>query len=371
MPEVLLLIGTRKGLWVARSSDDRTRWTLGPPLLKMEEVAAVGVDPRASGSGTPPRLFAGSTSYVYGTRVLHSDDLGDTFEAPAVDAIRFPERTDTTLARIWQITPGVTAGEMWAGTEPSALFRSVDGGRSFEMNDGLWDHPHRESWAPGGGGQALHTILPHPENPEDLVVAMSTGGVYRTGDGGVSWEARSRGIRADFLPSPDPDHGQCVHKVARNPADPEQLYAQNHGGVFCTDDGARRWTEISSGLPVSFGFPVLAHPHRPGTIYVFPLVADVERFPPDGALAVWRSADSGETWEPLREGLPQRNAYTAVMRDAACMDDLPEPGIYFGTRSGSVYAGVERDSATGGGGVTFQRLAEHLPDVLSVRAALV
>ena len=366
MSEVVLLIGTRKGLFVARSSDDRTSWELDPPQLAMEEVASVGVDSRTAKDGSPPRLFAGSTSFIYGTRLLHSDDGGRTFVGHPQDAVKFPERTGVALARIWQITPGVADGEVWAGTEPSALFHSVDGGETFTMNDGLWDHPHRESWAPGGGGQAVHTVLPHPTKSDELLVAMSTGGVYRSGDGGASWEPRSKGIRADFSPDPLPDHGQCVHKVARNPADPDQLFAQNHGGVFRTDNAGRRWSEISDGLPASFGFPVLANPVRPGTIYVFPLVADIERFPPDGAMAVWRSTDAGESWHPLTDGLPQSNVYTAVMRDAACVDDHDATGIYFGTRSGTVYAGID-DGRT----AQFRLVAQNLPDVLSVRAATI
>ncbi len=366
MAEVVVLIGTRKGLWVARSSKDRTAWELDPPTLKMEEVAAVGVDPRTATPGSPPRLFAGSTSYVYGTRLLHSDDGGRSWVGHPADAVRFPERTGTTLARIWQITPGYQEGEMWAGTEPSALFRSVDGGETFTMNDGLWDHPHRETWQPGGGGQAIHTVLPHPTKADELLVAMSAGGVYRSGDGGSSWEPRSKGIRADFFPDPLPDHGQCVHKVARNPENPDQLFAQNHGGVFRSDDAGQMWSEISDGLPASFGFPVLANPHRPGTIYVFPLVADVERFPPGGAMAIWRSTDAGQTWHPLTDGLPQSGVYTAVLRDAACVDDIDSTGIYFGTRSGSVYAGID-DGET----ARFSCIADNLPDVLSIRAATV
>ncbi len=366
MPEVVVLIGTRKGLWIARSSKDRTEWELDPPQLKMEEVAAVGVDPRTAIAGAPPRLFAGSTSFPYGTRLLHSDDGGRTFVGHPADAVKFPERTGVALERIWQITPGVRDGEVWAGTQPSALFHSLDGGETFTMNDALWDHPHRESWAPGFGGQAIHTVLPHPDDPDDLMVAMSTGGVYRSGDGGGSWEPRSKGIRADFFPDPEPDHGQCVHKAVRNPANPDQLFAQNHGGVFRTDNAGLRWTEISEGLPASFGFPVLANPRRPGTIYVIPLVADIERFPPGGAMAIWRSTDAGDSWQPLTQGLPQAGVYTAVMRDAACVDDLEQTGLYFGTRSGSVYAGID-DGQAG----QFRCIAENLPDVLSVRAATI
>ncbi len=363
MSETVLLIGTRKGLWIGRSSQGRTSWALDGPQLLMEEVTSVGVDPRPS---EQPRLFAGSTSFVYGTRVLHSDDLGATWAAVPQDAIRFPERTGATLAKVWQIAPGVEPGEVWAGTEPSAVFRSTDGGVTFSLNEGLWDHPHREGWAPGGGGQAVHTILPHPDNGGDVLVAMSTGGCYRTTDGGSSWNPYSSGIRADFMPEGRqyPEFGQCVHKVARDPANPDQLYAQNHGGVFRTKDGGAHWDSIEPGLPATFGFPILADPRRPGTILVFPLVADVERFPPEGAMAVWRSRDGGETWAPLTQGLPQHGMYSAVMRDAACVDAADPTGIYFGTRSGTVYASND-------GGDSFTTIATNLPDVLSVKAATV
>jgi len=231
--EVVLLIGTRKGLFIARSSGGRRQWQVDPPQLRMEETTAVGVDPRPTAGGEPPRLFAGSSSWVYGTRVLHSDDLGRTWAAVPDDAIRFPERTGTALAKVWQITPGIADGEVWAGTEPSAVFRSTDGGVTFEMNDGLWDHPHRPDWAPGGGGQAVHTILQHPLDPDDVLVAMSTGGVYRTADGGGSWSPYSQGIRADFMPEGQqyPEYGQCVHKVARHPENPDELYAESRRRV--------------------------------------------------------------------------------------------------------------------------------------------
>jgi photosystem II stability/assembly factor-like uncharacterized protein len=363
--EVVLLIGTRKGLFIARSSGGRSQWQVDPPQLRMEETTAVGVDPRPTAGGAPPRLFAGSSSWVYGTRVLHSDDLGQSWAAVPDDAIRFPERTGAALAKVWQITPGIADGEVWAGTEPSAVFRSTDGGMTFEMNDGLWDHPHRPDWAPGGGGQAVHTILPHPSDAGDVLVAMSTGGVYRTTDGGSSWSPYSQGIRAEFMPEGQqyPEYGQCVHKVARHPEFPDELYAQNHGGVFRSRDGGRSWDSIEDGLPAVFGFPVLTDPRKPGRVFVFPLVADVDRFPPDGELAVWRSDDGGDHWERRSVGLPA-DAWTAVMRDAACVDAGDPTGVYLGTRSGSVFGSADS-------GDSFSLVAQNLPDVLSLRAATI
>jgi phage pi2 protein 07 len=252
---------------------------------------------------------------------------------------------------------------VYAGVEPSALFRSTDGGRTYEFVRGLWEHPHREHWMPGFGGKAVHTVIAHPSDPRRITVAMSTGGVYRTDDGGESWRPRNVGIKARFLPDPYPEYGQCVHKIAQHPGHPERLYAQNHHGVYRSEDGADTWQSIADDLPTDFGFPMVAHPHRPEVIYNFPIQADEQRFPPDGKCRVYRSENAGTTWEALSAGLPEA-FWTAVMRDAMCADDADPAGVYFGSRSGEVYA--SRDE-----GDSWQLVAAHLPDVLCVRAAMV
>ncbi len=361
--QAVLLIGTRKGLWIARSDDDRRSWSLHGPDELRSEVHAVAVDTR----GEHPRLFMASRHWHWGPQILHSDDLGTTWERGVDGAIRFPEDTGRTLEAVWSISPSPTEPDVvWAGTEPSALFRSTDNGQSFSMVRPLWDHPHREQWGAGFGGQAIHTVLPHPSEPQQVTVAMSTGGVYRTADGGDSWAPANQGISAVFMPEDMqyPEFGQCVHKVTRDAADPNRLYAQNHGGVFRSDDAADSWTSIAQGLPSDFGFPVVAHPHRSGTVYLFPLEGADGRFPPDGTCRVWRSSDAGETWEELAKGLPDSGFYAGVMRDAMCVDQADPAGVYFGSRDGSVFASNDD-------GASWHAVAEHLPDVLCVRAAVI
>ena len=361
--QAVIMIGTRKGLWLARSHDGRRTWALEGPDELMSEVHAVAVDRRGPG----PRLFMASRHWHWGPQVLHSDDLGRTWERGPEGAIRFPEDTGSSLEAVWAIAPSrAEEGVVWAGTQPSALFRSEDNGVSFEMVRSLWDHPHRPEWGAGFGGQAIHTLLPHPTDPRQVTVAMSTGGVYRTFDSGASWAPANRGIKAEFMPDDAqyPEFGQCVHKVARDPEQPQVLYAQNHGGVYRSDDGGDSWSSIADGLPSDFGFPVVAHPRRSGTIYLFPLASSDGRFPPESACRVFRSRDGGATWQALGEGLPARGFYAGVMRDALCVDDADPAGVYFGSRSGSVYA-------SGDEGDSWSLVAENLPDVLCVRAGSV
>jgi hypothetical protein len=278
--------------------------------------------------------------------------------------VAFPADTGAALERVWQLAPGPASqpDRVYAGTQPSALFVSDDGGVSFQLVRGLWDHPHRPQWHPGGGGQAIHTVLPHPTDPATMVVAMSTGGVYRSADGGSSWTASNAGIKVTDAPDPYPEFGQCVHKVARDAGDPERLYAQIHGGVCRSDDGGGSWTSIAGGLPSDFGFPMVAHPRRTGTIWNFPMTADAHRFPVEEKCRVFRSTDAGESWHPLSEGLPTGPFYPSVLRDAMSADNADPVGVYFGTRDGEVYA--SRDE-----GESWALVASHLPDVLCVRAA--
>lgn len=361
MTEVVLLVGTRKGLWIARSAGGRASWKLDGPHFPMDSVAAAAVDNR----GGRTRILAGATSEHWGPSVFHSDDLGAGWHEPEHGAIRFPDGEDAALAAVWQLRPAPAdqPGVVYAGTEPSALWRSEDGGESFTLIRGLWDHPHRPDWFPGGGGQAIHTVVPHPTDPEKVTVAMSTGGVYRTVDGGTSWAPSNSGIKAEFLPDQHPEYGQCVHKVVSNPAMPERMYAQNHGGVYRSDDGGEVWKSIADGLPADFGFPIAVHPHDPDTVYVVPLTAAFERFPPAGRLRVWRSGDAGEHWQEMAAGLPTEPVYAAVMRDAMCTDDADPAGVYFGTRDGVVYASADA-------GESWSVLARHLPDVFCLRAAV-
>ena len=354
----LLAIGTRKGLFLARSDDDRRTWTLDGPHLLAQEIAAVSVDTRRS----PPRVLAGVQYGHWGPTVMRSDDFGGSWDETEHGSITFPEDAGAALARVWQLRPDSPARPdvVWAGCEPHSLWRSTDGGCTFALVRGLWDHPHRPTWAPGAGGGAVHTILPDPAS-DRVTVAMSTGGVYQSDDGGGAWAPRNHGITASFLPGELPEYGQCVHKVAVDAAGPDRMYAQNHFGVFRTDDAGVSWTSIAEGLPVDFGFPIVASPHTPGTAWVIPLVADMQRVPPEGRLRVHRTRDAGETWTELGAGLPD-GSWTSVLRDAFCADEAETTGIYLGTRNGCVYASADE-------GDTFTSIAEHLPDVLTLRAA--
>ena len=360
--QTVALVGTRKGLWIGRSDARRETWTWDGPHFDMEEVYSCMVDTR----GGTTRLLAGAASSWIGPQVAWSDDLGATWTHGPDGGIRFPQDAEASVERVWQLQPGIEDGVIWAGTEPGAVFRSEDGGQTFALERALWDHPHRKEWNAGFGGQAFHTLLPHPTDPRSLTAAISTGGVYQTVDGGGSWAPRNQGIKAEFFPGERnyPEFGQCVHKVARHPSRPERLYAQNHGGVYRSDDEGGSWVSIADGLPSEFGFPIVVDPHDPDSVYVFPLVGAGGRYPPEGNALVWRSRDAGETWEPLGEGsdgLPD-GFFVGVMRDAMSADDHDDTGLYVGGRNGSVYGSFD-------GGATWRELVRDLPDVMVVRAA--
>ncbi|MGJ7441530.1 WD40/YVTN/BNR-like repeat-containing protein [Aquipuribacter sp. MA13-6] len=359
METAVLAIGTRKGLWLA-TSEDRTSWQLSPPHFLMHEIPSVAVDTR----GGRTRVLVGMRSEHWGPTVVHSDDLGATWSEPEQGAITFGAGDGAALERVWQIQPDGEdrPGVVWAGCEPISVWRSTDHGEHFDLVRGLWDHPHRGEWGAGYGGAAAHTVLPSPDD-DTVHVAMSTGGVYRSTDAGTTWRPRNSGISAYFMPGSEPEFGQCVHKVARDAEDPHRLYAQNHHGVYRSDDDGDTWTSIADGLPSDFGFVMLAHPRRGGTVWVVPLVADGERVPPQGRLAVHRSDDGGATWTELADGLPDGH-FNAVLRDAACVDAADPTGVYLGTRAGDVYASADEGGA-------FVRVADRLPDVLSLRAAVV
>ena len=359
--KTVLMIGTRKGMWIGTSDEAREDWEFTGPHFDMEEVYSCMVDTR----GDRPRLLAGASSSWLGPQVRSSDDLGATWQETPNGAIRFPEGTDATVERVWQLVPGVGGEVVYAGTEPGAVWKSTDGGRTFALEQALWDHPHRPQWNAGFGGQAFHTVLPHPTDAQSVTAALSTGGVYQTNDGGGSWEPRNEGIRAEFLPEGQqyPEFGQCVHKVTRHPARPERMYLQNHGGVYRSDDHGASWQSIADGLPAEFGFPIVVHPHDPDTVYVFPINGGDRRYPPQAKARVWRSRDAGGSWEELGTGLPD-TFYVAVMRDAMCADTHERAGLYFGARNGAVWGSADE-------GETWRQLISDLPDVMVVRAAAI
>jgi photosystem II stability/assembly factor-like uncharacterized protein len=353
--DVLLLVGTTKGLFLLDASGE-----LRNPIAQGASFPSVAFDPRNR------RLLAAKTSFFWGTGVVYSDDLGQSWVEPEAPNLKFPAGIEATITQAWQILPATSAEPdvVYVGVEPAALFRSADGGKTFELVRGLWDHPHRPTWTPGGGGLCLHTILQDPRDPNKLAVAISTGGVYRSDDGGGSWRSSNTGIRADFNPEDQrfPEYGQCVHKVARDAANPDRLFLQNHGGIYRSDDHGQTWNDIGAGVPSDFGFPMVAHPHTSGTAYVIPNGDAFNRWTPDARLRVYRTSDAGASWQGLTRGLPQKDAYITVLRDAFTSDELAPSGLYFGTRSGELYASADD-------GDSWELLAEHLPPVLMVRAA--
>ncbi len=359
--DTMVLAGTTKGLFILRSDDGRQHFDVSEPVFPGEEIYSTCIDTRSD----PPRLFIGSVSMHWGPVLRRSDDLGDTWTEDEQAALHFPEGTEASLARIWQLAPG-PADEpdvLYAGVEPAALFRSEDGGRTFELVRGLWDHPHRPQWEPGGGGLCLHTVLVHPDDPARILIAISAAGVYRSDDGGETWEASNAGIAVPFLPdAPAPEFGQCVHKVARDAGNPERLYLQHHGGIYRSDDGGKQWTAMTSIAGMDFGFPVVAHPSEPDTAYLLPLESDMYRCTPDGKFTVWRTTDAGASWRPLTDGLPQHQAHLTVLRDGFATDGADPAGLYAGTRTGQVFA-------SGDAGESWQLIVENLPPVMSVRAA--
>lgn len=354
---VLILVGTKKGAFILESDGARRDWSLRGPLCDTWPINHMVGDP-ASG-----RIYAGGGNEWFGPAVWRSDDLGESWshssEGLAYDAGEAP------IKSVWSLAQGQDG--LYAGVEPAGLFRSKDGGESWQQVGGLRAHPSRPDWQPGGGGLILHSLVPHPQDPQQLWVGISAAGVFHTADGGITWEPRNRGTRADFLPEEQryPEFGQCVHCLVMAPGMPDRLYQQNHCGMYRSDDGGRQWQSIETGLPSSFGFPAAAHPRDPETLYLLPLNGDTAgRYVPDGQAAVWRTRDGGQSWTALREGLPQQNAYIGVLRQAMATDRLEPAGVYFGTSGGALYASADE-------GERWTCLAQHLPAILSVETLVI
>lgn len=358
--DVLVLVGTMKGAFIFHSKD-RATWELGGPYFPGSAVYALAFDNR----GGRNRLLAGPQSMHWGALLRTSDDFGRTWTNPETATVKFPEGTGAALANIWQVVPGRPSEPdvLYCGVEPAALFVSRDAGETWSLDENLWNHPQRERWMPGGGGLCLHTILPDPQDPKRIRIAVSTAGMYVTEDGGASWRPSNKGVRADFLPEKDPEFGQCVHKVAQSPRRPERMFLQNHWGLYRTDDRGETWVDVANGVPSDFGFPVTVHPENPDTAWIVPLEADVFRCTPEGKLRVYRTRDAGASWQPLTNGLPQQDAYETVLRDAMAVDPLGPAGVYFGTRSGKVFASADE-------GESWSELANGLPPVVAVKTAV-
>jgi photosystem II stability/assembly factor-like uncharacterized protein len=360
--DALVLVGTMKGLFVLRSNGARKRWDVGGPYSVGSPVYAAAFDSRQGRN----RLWWAQQSFRWGTSLKSSDDFGKTSTEPETYSIKFPADSGWTLKNIWQIHvgPADQPDKLYCGVEPSALFESSDAGQTWSLAQGLFDHPHRQKWTPGGGGQCLHTILLHATDPKKMIIAISTGGAYRTDDGGASWRPCNKGIRAEFLPEKHPEFGQCVHKIGANPSQPDRLYLQNHWGLYRSDDFGNSWRDIAKGVPSDFGFCLAVHPHDANTAYIVPIESDEYRCTPEGKLRVYRTRNGGDSWEPLTRGLPQKNALETVLRDGLATDTLDPAGIYFGTRSGKVYGSNDE-------GKSWQLILEGLPAVVCVKTAVV
>jgi len=350
----VLLVGTRKGLFVLDGDADRRSWQVRGPLCDGWPIHDAIVDP---GSGA---IFAGGGSSWYGPAVWRSDDLGETWTHSS-EGLTYGD-DGPKIPTVWNVTRGPDA--LYAGVEPAGLFRSRDGGATWEHIEGLTNHRTRSEWQPGAGGLCLHSIVPHPTDTSRVWVGISAVGAFETADGGATWDLRNKGVRADFYPDKYPEFGQCVHKLVMAADGGEHLYQQNHCGVYRSFDGGREWQEITAGLPSQFGFPMVAHPRDPNTVWTIPLSEPEEgRFMPQGHAAVWQTSDGGDSWARRDAGLPTENAYLGVLREAMAVDRLDPVGVYFGTSTGQVYG--SRDE-----GRTWSVVADNLPAVWSVEAAV-
>ncbi len=366
---VVLAIGTKKGVYVADAAKGRKSFALRGPFGPGVAVYSTLIDTRGS-----PRIYASSCNAFFGMKVLRSTDLGKSFKETK-SAPAFPKGDGRAVANIWALEVGADKRDLLCGVEPASLFRSGDGGDSWEMVPGISNHEHARKWQPGNGGLCMHTII---RDGNRIHLGISTGGHYVSEDGGGSFKASNKGVGAGFSPDPYPEFGQCVHKIANHPAAPGRLYMQNHGGwaewdgpggrrpdigVLRSDDYGKTWRSIAKGLPSDFGFPISVHPHDPDTVYVLPL-EPTTRTCPGGAPAVWRSENGGGSWKRLAKGLPKKQSYFTVQRDGMDIDETTSPALYFGTTTGQLWIGRE-------GGEEWECLFDALPPIHTVKVAVV
>ena len=367
MSGVRLLVGTRKGAFVLTSDGTRKDWTVSGPHFAGWEIYHLKGSP-----ADPNRIYVSQGSGWFGQLVQRSDDGGETWQAVGnkfvYDGVTGTHQWyDGTphpweFKRVWHLEPSLSNPDVvYAGAEDAALFRTADGGQTWEELAGLRRHGSGSSWQPGAGGLCLHTIMLDPSDPARIFIAISAAGAFRTDDGGATWKAINKGLKSEGIPDPDAEVGHCVHHVAMHPSRPRVLFMQKHWDVMRSDDAGDSWHEVSGNLPTDFGFVIDVHAHEPETIYVVPIKSDSEHFPPDGRLRVYRSRTGGNDWEPLTSGLPQRDCYVNVLRDAMSVDALDSCGVYFGTTGGQVYASADS-------GDTWTAIVRDLPPVLSVEA---
>jgi BNR/Asp-box repeat len=390
MSGVRVLVGTKKGAFVLTSDGKRQRWEVSGPHFGGWEIYHLKGSPV-----DPDRLYASQTSGWFGQIIQRSDDGGKTWQQPGTlpgeptttpdgmpkgESNKFvydtSEQTGKPLTthqwfdgtqhpwefkRVWHLEPSLTDPDtVYAGVEDAALFRSTDGGKTWQELAGLRGHGTGPKWQPGAGGMGLHTIVLDPSNPNRMFIAISAAGAFRTEDAGKTWTAINRGLKSPYLPEPAPEIGFCVHRIAMHRSRPGVLFMQLHqgGGAFRTDNAGDSWQDIMGNLPTDFGFPIDIHAHEPDTVYVIPMDPNL-RVPPEGKLRVYRSRVGGHDWEALTNGLPQRDCYVNVLRDAMAVDSLDPCGVYFGTSGGQVYVSAD-------GGDSWAPIVSHLPYVVSV-----
>lgn len=380
MSKVRVLLGTKKGAFILTSDGARRNWEIVGPLFSGWEVYHI-----KGSSADPNCIFASQTSDWFGQIIQRSSDGGKTWETPGGGPEQSPQgwpmgesnkfvydgavgqhlHYDGTpkpwaFKRVWHLEPSLDDPETWyAGVEDAALFRTTDGGRTWRELASLRRHPSAPKWAPGAGGMCLHTILLDPINLKRIYVAISAAGVFRSDDGGQNWKPANHGLHSEYMPDPKADVGFCVHRIALHRSRPDTLFMQLHNGVLRTDNAGEQWKDISCGLPTNFGFPIAVHAHEQETIYVIPINDRDGRVPPEGKLRVYRSRNGGKEWQPLSDGLPQRNCYVNILRGAMATDSLDPCGVYFGTTGGQVYASADA-------GDSWTPIFRDLPSVLSV-----
>jgi photosystem II stability/assembly factor-like uncharacterized protein len=389
MSKIRLLVGTRKGAFILTSDGKRKQWDVSGPHFAGWEMYHLKGSPVE-----PNRIYASQTSSWFGQIIQRSDDGGKTWHQPGTppgeptttpdgmpkgESNKFVYDTSSETGkpltthqwydgtqrpwefkRVWHLEPSLTDPDtVYAGIEDAALFRSSDGGQTWQELAGLRD-VKGNLWQPGAGGMCLHTIMQDPSNPRRIYIAISAAGTFRTDDGGMTWRAINRGLKSQYeLPDSDAEVGHCVHRIAMHPTRPNVLFMQKHWDVMRSDDAGESWHEVSGNLPTDFGFPIDVHAHEPETVYVVPIKSDSEHFPPDGKLRVYRSRTGGNEWEALTKGLPQRDCYVNVLRDAMAVDSLDPCGIYFGTSGGQVYGSADA-------GDSWTPIVRDLPAILSV-----
>ncbi len=388
MSKVRVLVGTRKGAFVLTADGKRQKWEISGPLFAGWEIYHLKGSP-----ADPDRVYASQSSGWFGQIIQRSNDGGKTWEAPGGGMTTAPGGMprgesnkfvyDTSpetgkpltthqwydgtqhpweFKRVWHLEPSLTDAEtVYAGVEDAGLFKTTDGGHSWQELPGLRGHGTGPRWQPGAGGLCLHTIILDPSDPDRIVIAISAAGAFRADDGGKTWKPINQGLKSQYIPDPNAEVGHCVHHIAMNPSRPGVLFMQKHWDVMRSDNAGDSWQEISGNLPTDFGFAIDVHTHEPQTLFVVPIKSDSEHFPLDGKLRVYRSRTGGNEWEALTKGLPQQDCYVNVLRDAMAVDSLDSCGVYFGTTGGQVYASADA-------GDSWVPIVRDLPPVLSVEA---